>query len=304
MAEPNKRTNERGRGLARGLGLFSLALGTAQVLAPQRVARRVGLDDTATTRDVMRLVGIRELAVVPGLLAGPAPRGWLLARVGGDVMDLALLGRALDRKRGADRDMATAAVAAVAGVTALDLLAVRRTRRPATLHLTAAITVRKPSMDVYRYWRDVENLPTFMYHLESVTPGNGGRSHWIARAPLWRRLEWDAEVTDDIPGERLAWRSVGKTLVPNRGEVSFTPAPGDRGTEVRVHLDYSLPAGRVGAKVARLLGEEPHQQVEDDLRRFKQVLEAGEVVRSDATPEGTAALRHLVQRPGQPVGKR
>ncbi len=295
---------QRGRLLARGLGMFSLALGAAQVAAPDRVARRIGLGDTPDTRAVLRAVGVRELAVVPGLLAARAPRGWLLARVAGDLVDLTLLGRALDGKRGSSRDMARAAIGAVAGVTALDLLAARRAKGSSNLHLTAAITVNKEPIVAYRYWRDLEALPTFMYHLESVTAGTGGRSHWVARAPFRRRLEWDAEVTDDVPGERLAWRSVGKTVVPNQGEVRFTHSPGGRGTEVRVHLDYATPGGRAGAAFARLLGEEPHQQVEDDLRRFKQILEAGEVTKSDGTPEGTAASRQLVQRPGQLVGKR
>ncbi len=102
-----------------------------------------------------------------------------------------------------------------------------------------------------------------------------------------------------MPGERLAWRSTGRTRVPHRGVVRFRPAPGDRGTEIRVELTYALPASRAGAAVARLLGEDPHQQVEDDLRRAKQVLETGDVVRSAGSPEGTNARRQLFQRPAQ-----
>ena len=98
-----------------------------------------------------------------------------------------------------------------------------------------------------------------------------------------------------MPGERLAWRSTGRTRVPNSGVVRFRPAPGDRGTEIRVELTYEVPGGRAGAAVARLLGEDPHQQVEDDLRRAKQVLETGDVVRSAGSPEGTGRR----QRPAQ-----
>ncbi len=302
---PDVTSNDRRPLLARGLGLFSLGLGLTQLLAPDELARRTGLDDDTETRTVLRAVGIRELLVVPGLLRGSAPTGWLRARVAGDAMDLALLAVAVDGKRGRKRRLTKAAIGAVAGVTLLDLLAARRTRRRSNgMHLTAAITVNRPPEEVYHYWRDVENLPAFMQHLQSVRAGSDGRSHWTAAAPLGGKVEWDAEVVDDVPGERLAWRSIGRTRVQNRGEVRFTPAPGGRGTEVRVHLDYAVPGGKAGATVARLLGEDPHQQVEDDLRRFKQVLETGDVVRSAGSPEGTKARRQLVQRPGQPTRSR
>lgn len=283
--------------LARGLGLVSLGLGLTQLLAPDALARRIGLDDDDATRGTLLFLGLRELAVVPSLLAGRTPRGALTARVAGDVMDLALLGRALDSRRGEDRDRAVAALTAVAGVTVLDLVARRRMKASAALHLTASTTVLRPREDVYGFWRRLENLPTFMTHLERVAE-DGKRSHWKAKAPLGA-VEWDAEIVDDVPGERLAWRSTGRTRVPNHGVVRFRSAPGDRGTEVRVQLTYEVPGGRAGAAVARLLGEDPHQQVEDDLRRLKQVLETGDVVRSSGSPEGTRARRLLFQRPGQ-----
>ena len=289
------------RGLARALGLLSLGLGAASLLAPDEVARRTGLDDDAEARGVLQAVGVRELLVVPGLLRAAAPAGWLRVRVLGDVVDLALLGVALDGKRGARRERTALTAAAVLGVTALDLLAARRAARATRpLQLTAAITVRKAPEEVHAFWRDLTSLPSFMQHLESVTPAAGGRTRWRAKAPVGR-LSWEAEVTEDVPGRRLAWRSVGRTAVPNSGSVEFTPAPGDRGTEVRVRLEYGVPLGRLGAKVARLLGEEPHQQVEDDLRRFKQVLETGEVVRSDGSPEGTSSRRQTLQRPAHPA---
>ena len=119
-----------------------------------------------------------------------------------------------------------------------------------------------------------------MWHLEQVEWTGEGRTRWTAKAPLGTTVTWDAELTEDVRGEVIAWRSLPGADVDNTGSVRFTPAPAGRGTEVRVHLRYSLPGGRAGALVARLLGEEPHQQVEDDLRRFKQVLETGEVVRT------------------------
>ena len=118
--------------------------------------------------------------------------------------------------------------------------------------------------------------------------------------PLGTSVSWDAELTEDVRGEVIAWRSLPGADVDNSGSVRFEPAPAGRGTEVRVHLRYALPGGRLGATVARLLGEDPHQQVEDDLRRAKQVLETGEVVRSDGSPEGSVARHHLLQSSAAP----
>ncbi|GAB2455289.1 SRPBCC family protein [Streptosporangium sandarakinum] len=168
--------------------------------------------------------------------------------------------------------------------------------------LRAAVTINQPREEVYRYWRDFGHLPRFMTHLESVEVTGDGRSHWTARGPAGKSVQWDAEITEDRPGELISWRSTGRATVPNSGTVRFADAPGGRGTEVRVSLRYDPPGGKAGLALARLLGEHPEQQVRDDLRRFKQVMETGEVVRSEGSPEGTRALRQAVQRPAQPVG--
>jgi uncharacterized membrane protein len=136
------------------------------------------------------------------------------------------------------------------------------------------ITVNRPREEVYHFWRQLENLPRFMDHLESVTVLDEDRSHWVAKAPAGTKVEWDASILDEIENELIAWRSLPGSDIDNAGSVHFIPA-GD-GTEVRVVLRYDPPAGRVGAAVAKLLGEEPEQQVEEDLRRFKQVMEAVE----------------------------
>jgi uncharacterized membrane protein len=151
--------------------------------------------------------------------------------------------------------------------------------------------------DAYGLWRDFSRLPEFMVHLESVSADG---KHWVARRPGGGTVDWDAEIVADVPNQRLAWRSVSHAEVPNSGEVTFEPAPGGRGTEVRVRLTYEPPLGAAGNAVARLLGEEPRQQVTDDLRRFKQVLETGEVVRSAGSPEGVRSGRLPTQRPGRP----
>ncbi len=164
-----------------------------------------------------------------------------------------------------------------------------------------SVTILRTPDEVYAYWRDLEHLPQFMYHLESVTAGPGTRSHWVAKAPAGTTVEWDAEITADQPGQLLAWRSLDGATVPNAGVVTFVAAPAGRGTELSVQLQYDPPGGAAGAAVARLFGEEPAQQLRDDLRRFKQVMETGEVVLSDGSREG-AGQGVLLQRPAQPLG--
>jgi uncharacterized membrane protein len=136
-----------------------------------------------------------------------------------------------------------------------------------------SVMVSRPVPEVYQFWRNFENLPRFMDHLESVTVIDENRSHWVAKAPAGARVEWDATIHNELENELIAWRSLPGADVNNAGSVHFTPA-GDGRTEVRVVLSYEPPAGKLGAAVAKLLGEEPAQQVEDDLRRFKQVMEA------------------------------
>jgi uncharacterized membrane protein len=173
------------------------------------------------------------------------------------------------------------------------------------VELTAATTVRRAPDEVYAYWRRLENLATFMAHVEAVHALDAGpdatRSHWRVRGPLGTTVEWDAEIVRDVPGEFLAWRSLEGADVDNSGSVRFVPAPGDRGTEVHVQLRYDAPGGKIGAAIARLFGEDPRQQLDDDLRRFKQVMETGEVVLSDGAPLGKRARGEFPQRPAQPV---
>jgi uncharacterized membrane protein len=294
--------------LAQGLGWFSVGLGLAQLAVPRRMARLIGVraDDRMST--TMRALGARELASGLAILSQDRPAPWVWARVGGDVMVLALLTRGLESDRN-DRGRLVAATAAVAAVTMLDLLASQQLSangrseeegeeagrdeaflaptngkaKKRGIHVRQAITVDRGPEEVYAFWRDFANLPRFMEHLESVQVIDASRSHWIVSAPAGRTVEWDAELTEDVPNERLAWRSLPGAEVPNRGVVRFVPAPGERGTEVHVELRYEPPVGRLGALVAKLFGEEPAQQVRGDLRRFKQVLETGEVVRSDAS---------------------
>ena len=282
--------------LTRGLGWFSIGLGLPQIAAPGGFARLIGAPDDDNCRAVLCAVGLREIGAGVGILTRPRPAGWLWARVAGDLMDLALLGTALTSKR-AQQGRLMAATVAVVGVTALDLFgavqlsrgsgtAWQRAKEDRAMHVKKAITVNRPPEEVYTFWHDFRNLPRFMKHLEDVQMTDNGRSHWKAKAPAGTTVEWDAVVVDDRPNELIAWRSLDGADVDNSGSVRFAPAPGGRGTEVRVELQYNPPGGALGATIAKLFGEEPEQQVQSDLRRFKQVLETGEVVYSEATVHG------------------
>ena len=141
---------------------------------------------------------------------------------------------------------------------------------------------------------------TFMAHVEEVR-SDGNKTHWRATAPFGKTVEWDAEITEDVPGERIAWQSLEAADIDNSGIVRFLPAPGGRGTEVHVTLNYSVPAGKLGEAVAKYFGEELHQQLDDDLRRFKQVMETGQIVRSEGAPWGKQARKEFPQRPAQPL---
>jgi len=148
------------------------------------------------------------------------------------------------------------------------------------------VTIDKPASELYRFWHNFENLPTFMKHLKSVKVYDDKRSHWIASAPLGTSVEWDAETIEDRENEFISWASVEGADVDNSGFVRFKKAPGNRGTEVKVVVEYNPPGGALTSVFAKLFGEEPEQQIGDDLRRFKMLMEAGEIATNEGQPRG------------------
>lgn len=200
--------------------------------------------------------------------------GLALATLGGMLLHRGLTGRCMAYGQlgisTADRHGPAASVAAGHGVK-----------------VDQSITVDASPDKLYQFWRDLENLPTFMKYLDRVTT-EGLRSHWVAWGPLGKTVEWDAEIHNERENEMLAWRSLPGSEVDTAGSVHFTPAPGNRGTEVRVVLKYDPPAGKTGAWIAGMLGRSPQQEIREDLRRFKQLMETGEI----ATVEGQAACRN------------
>jgi uncharacterized membrane protein len=151
------------------------------------------------------------------------------------------------------------------------------------IHVRESIRLEVPRGDVFRFWRRLENLPLFMNHLERVTDGGDGRSHWVTAGPAGLTVEWDAEIINEVENRVLAWRSLPGSDVVTAGSVNFDAVRGGRSTQVSVHLQYAPPAGKAGTLVASLFGREPSQTIREDLRHFKQLLEAGEIPRASAT---------------------
>ena len=158
------------------------------------------------------------------------------------------------------------------------------------VHVEAAVTIARPADELFAFWRNFENLPRFMPHLVSVRNIDDRRSHWVARAPAGRTVEWDAEVNNEVQNELIGWRTLDRADVISAGSVHFKPAGPDRGTQVYVHMQYQPPAGRIGAAIAWMLGHEPNQTVVEDLRRFKQLLETGEVPTTKGQPRGRQSM--------------
>jgi uncharacterized membrane protein len=167
--------------------------------------------------------------------------------------------------------------AAVAGITA----AMRS--RDRTVTVKTSVTIRREPEEVYRFWRDFSNLPRFMQRIESVSVNGAGRSRWCARGPAGAKVEWEADIVTDRPGDRIAWRSADDATIANHGAVLFRPASRGRGTEVHLTIGFEPPGGAVAAKILRLFEAVPEQQLKGDLRRLKQILETGEITRSDAS---------------------
>ena len=308
----------KAQGLATVFGAVSTGIGVWYVVAPEHFLRTIGARPIDRRIATTRLVGAQEIGVGSALFMDGRAGPWLATRVAGDAVHGAMLAMAwrspdIDRKR---MSLAWGAWAMITAADAAATLLASRTERTGVAddeargsseralvvadgNVHGSVTIKAEPRAVYDHWRRLENLPRFMKHLERVDEVDGTRSHWVARAPLGTEVEWDAEITDDVPGERIAWSSTQDSQIWNAGEVTFQRAPGDRGTEVHVRLEYAPPGGPVGAAVARLLGEEPKSQIKGDLRRLKQVIETGEVIVSEAVAGG----RSRRQRPARPLGQ-
>jgi uncharacterized membrane protein len=149
-----------------------------------------------------------------------------------------------------------------------------------------SVTINRSPEEIYSFWRQLENLPRFMQHIQSVTQTGDGISHWVIKTSHDRTLEWDARLIEDKPGQMLSWQSLEGADVDNAGSVWFTPANGGRGTVVKVSIKYSPPGGKLGAMLAKLLGDGAEKQMAEDLFRLKSLLETGEIPTTDGQPRG------------------
>lgn len=280
----NQQDGMEGREIfAKGLGVFSIGVGLAEIFASRELAKLIGVKNRPA---VFAALGAREILSGIGILAQRRPAGWLWSRVAGDIMDLSLLGVAFT-ERGNDQERIEAAAGAVGGVMIGDIVsALQNSRERREIRVEKVVAIDRAPYELYEYWRQLENLPRFMRHLESVRQTGQNRSHWRAKGPAGTSVEWEAEIVDDRPGELISWRSLPGADIDNSGSVRFERAPGGRGTFVRVKMQYNPPGGFFGASIAKLLGEEPDIQVQRDLYRFKQVMETGQVVSTDGQPAG------------------
>jgi uncharacterized membrane protein len=287
------------------LGWFSVGLGVAELVAPQALSQLIGVKPTRRNRAVMQAMGVREVVKGVGILANDRPRDWMWGRVAGDVLDLALLGRAMTT-HSEKKERTASAIGAVIGVAAMDLLTAqalsagpritRHQTESGRTRVHKTVTVMKEPEEVFAFFSDLSNHARFMRHVESVRAVEGDRWRYTVRLGD-DTLEFDAEVTEQRPGERIAWRSMEGSPMRMDAAIEIRRAPGDRGTEVTGEMDYSPPLGLLGATVARLFREEPEQRLNDELKRAKQLMEVGEVTVSDATLERG-------MRPAQPSEER
>ncbi len=279
-----KRDRLRDDRIADALGWLSVGLGVAAALAPRAVCRATGMKRPM----LVGAVGVRELVSGAGLLTQGSRSAWLWARVAGDAMDLALLGSAALRKENPHRSRTIATLGVVAAIGAADLAAsLRQSNRVASRKTPApgghealveqTLIVNKSPGECYTFWRHLENLPKFIPAIQSIKIQDDRRSHWVMKAPVGANVEWDSEITADHPGERIAWHSAEGAALKHAGNVRFEPAPGRRGTLVRVLMHVEPAMGRASVDIAKLVGKDPNFEVRENLRRFKSLIETGEV---------------------------
>lgn len=286
---------------ATAMGWFSIGLGLWQTLAPRGFQRFIGIEDGEEHGGLVRSAyGARELAAGAAILTRPEPTYWMWNRVIGDLVDLASIGRAMqngknDRGRLAAAGVAVVACAAVDALVAMQMTSEKSPEaghdpgsfaladaQKGTVKLRATVTINRPVEEVYEYFRNLENLPQVMTHLEAVRVTSERGSHWKARAPVGMSVEWDAEIDEERENELLSWHSLERESVDNTGSLRFVRATGDRGTEVHAVMEYHPRGGALGAKLVALFKAIPQTELQRDLRRVKQLIETGEIVLSDA----------------------
>ena len=271
--------------VAKALGWFSLGLGMTELLSGKNLDRYLG---TGGHEGTLRLFGLREIAAGAIILAQKEPSATSVwSRVGGDVMDLLFLGKALEEQRSrTKRERLEVATATVLAVTALDVLCAwqlgrgsskeDKTSEDAT-RVETSVTLNGTPEELYGLWRDPRTLPQVMGHFADVTVQTDGRARWAVNGPVKTRLEWETQIVQEEPGQLLRWYSIRGAKVPNGGSIRFAPATGGRGTVATLEIDFDPPGGTFGKGAAKVLGIVPQVLATKALRRFKALAEAGEI---------------------------
>lgn len=285
--------------LSAALGWIGVGIGLAEILMPRTIAQTAGLPIQPR---LMRVLGTRELVTSAGILLQSQQTGWRWSRVAGDVLDLSLLawmGRRHQHRR------LSLLTALLAGMTALDMLAAYDKRRQRVaqrltsgdLRMHKSLYIQRPADECYRFWRNFENFPYFMQHVEAVQVVDATHTHWRVRTPLGQPIEWTAELFSDIPARQLGWRTIAGSAIEHTGVVRFVPTTAGNSTRLDIDMRYHAPSSKAGVMLAKILGEEPSQQIDDDLRRSKQLIETGEIATTVGQPSGRrGALVRLLRR--------
>ena len=296
-----RRSQGRASALARGLGWFSIGLGMAELVTPRAVTRALGLRGQ---EGLVRAYGLREIGTGIGILMAEDPAPWIWGRVGGDALDLATVVGGLE---GSKRGEALLALVALGGVTAVDVACGRqlgrdrekadRDGRGAGAPTNApeaerSITIGKTAQELYERWRHPGTLTRVMAPFATVRASEGGNMRWQVAGPLGQSLDWETETTGDHPGEATGWRSLPGAQVPSEGSIRFRPATGGRGTVATLRVRFDPPGGLIGDAVAKLLGGlVPATVVDTALRRFKSLVETGEIPTTERQPAARADTR-------------
>ncbi len=273
--------------LARALGWFSVGLGLTELVSGEELDRYLG---TGHHEGTLRLFGLRELGAGAVILAQREPNAasvW--SRVGGDVMDLLFLGRALEaQKNKAKLERLTFATATVAAITALDIYCAwqlgytpRTGEAEEDAHVGRAetnTTIDGTPEELYKLWRNPKTLPQVMGHFATVTAKSDDHALWTVHGPAGTTLEWESQIVQEEPDRfYLRWYSLRGAKIPNGGSIQFTPATGSRGTVATLKVDFNPPGGSFGKAAAKALGMVPQALALKALRRFKSLAETGQI---------------------------
>lgn len=261
---------------AKMIGWISIGFGIAKVIWPRKVSRYTGAS---------RARGLRDIAIGAAILNSQSPGRWMKARVASDAADLASLGKSWSSANGnkAALTVATASAAAIAATNYYYARQYRTVPDTSRVAIDAVMAVNRSPQECYEFWRKLENHPRFMPHMQSVETTGERTSHWKMKAPASKPLEWDSDLTEDTPGESLQWKSTGGDL-ENSGSVRFEPRRSGPGTIVRLQMEFDPPAP--GASIPGLVKYFSERKVKEDLRRFKNLMEAGEIPTTQGQTSG------------------